>query len=253
MVARYLLAAAGLVVALTGAAFAQCYDVSKNQPRYLEGRLSYRVFPGAPNFQDVRKGDAPEPGYVLRLDKPICIDGDEGFADPDVFFPEVQVVPFNEELDGRMRSLSETEIGAELDDAMAAMNGHHHRPLVVRAIAIAPRGDAARAAAEAAGGAAAVTAFYEALAKGDGALASSLVIPEKRAEGPFSAKALSGFYGDLKQPLRLLSVIQSGARRFDVEYHFVSAFGHCNGLATVSAVERDGRSLVQSISVHNGC
>lgn len=40
-----------------------------------------------------------------------------------------------------------------------------------------------------------VRAFYDDLAAGDGGRASGLVIPEKRGAGPFSAGALTRFYG----------------------------------------------------------
>jgi hypothetical protein len=43
--------------------------------------LTYNIFPGPPNFEDVRKGDKPEPTYILQLLKPICVSGDE-FIDP---------------------------------------------------------------------------------------------------------------------------------------------------------------------------
>jgi hypothetical protein len=33
----------------------------------------HSVRPGAPNFEDVRKGDAPETIWVLRLAKRICV------------------------------------------------------------------------------------------------------------------------------------------------------------------------------------
>jgi hypothetical protein len=31
------------------------------------------VFPGAPNFENVKGGDAPEQYWVLQLSKPICV------------------------------------------------------------------------------------------------------------------------------------------------------------------------------------
>ena len=56
---------------------AACYDLNKGQPAGLTGALDYVVFAGPPNYQDVRKGDTPEPAFVLRLAHPICIQGDE--------------------------------------------------------------------------------------------------------------------------------------------------------------------------------
>ena len=63
------------------------------------------------------------------------------------------------------------------------------------------------------GGQQIVRAFYAALERGDGETASSLVIPEKRKAGPFSASELSNFYGRLELPLRLIEVHRAGETR----------------------------------------
>jgi hypothetical protein len=33
----------------------QCFDISKGQPEHLVGQLTYRIFPGSPNFEDVTR------------------------------------------------------------------------------------------------------------------------------------------------------------------------------------------------------
>jgi len=43
----------------------KCYDVGRGQPAGLEGRLLTITFPGPPNYEDVQKGDTPEPTYVV--------------------------------------------------------------------------------------------------------------------------------------------------------------------------------------------
>jgi hypothetical protein len=58
-----------------------CLDLKQSQSFHFEGVLTYNIFPGPPNFEDVRKGDKPEPTYILQLLKPICVSGDE-FIDP---------------------------------------------------------------------------------------------------------------------------------------------------------------------------
>lgn len=55
-------------------------------------------------------------------------------------------------------------------------------------------------------GEATVRAFYGALGTGNGVAASSQVIPEKRSSGAFSPEAISRFYGNLSDPLRLTSI-----------------------------------------------
>src|SRR5947209_16462971 len=84
--------AIGLALAATTRAYAaDCYDIAKGEPQTLTGNLDHVVFPGPPNYKDVQGGDEPEPSYVLRLENPICLKGDE-FADPTKPFSAVQLL-----------------------------------------------------------------------------------------------------------------------------------------------------------------
>ena len=47
----------------------------------LKGKLSRRVFAGPPNFTSVKKGDAREVVWMLRLLKPICTGDDRNVTD----------------------------------------------------------------------------------------------------------------------------------------------------------------------------
>ena len=93
------------------------------------------------------------------------------------------------------------------------------------------------------GGQQIVRAFYTALEGGDGETASSLVIPEKRKAGPFSAGELSNFYGRLELPLRLIEVNRTGENSYDAVYTYKVRRGRfCNGrssVRTVSVTESD--------------
>jgi hypothetical protein len=40
----------------------------------IQGALNRVIFPGPPNFQDVERGDKPEPYFVLQLQQPVCVD-----------------------------------------------------------------------------------------------------------------------------------------------------------------------------------
>lgn len=242
-------ALAACIGLLAGLAHAACYDLRRAEPAYLEGHLSFRIFAGPPGFEDVQKGDTPEPGYVLALRDAICLDGDEDFADPDYFFNEVHLLP-TERTEAAMRALDDTDVAVDLSDPMPAMTGHHHRPLVAWVTAIRPLAAPPR---ETGSAASTVEAFYIALGQGHGALAASFVIPEKTLKGPFSAEAMTRFYGSLAEPLRLLSVEPDGPARFQVRYRFRSAGGVCDGRATVTTVTRDGRHFIRSIKAGNGC
>jgi len=98
-----------------------------------------------------------------------------------------------------------------------------------------------------------VQGFYAALGQGDGATASSLVIPQKRA-GSFGPAALSNFYGRMAQPLQLQTASVTGPNTVFVRYTFVYAGGRaCDGAANVRTTQIGGQTLIASIQALNGC
>ncbi|MCC0033996.1 MAG: hypothetical protein H6887_01865 [Hoeflea sp.] len=228
---------------------AGCFDVSAGEPARLEGELSFRIFAGPPNFEDVQKGDSPEPGYVLTLPQPICLTGDADFTDPSYLFDEVQLVE-TEATAKAMRELRNRTVSVGLVNPMPAMTGHHHRPLVAWVSAIAPAGDPTENQGTAA---TTVEAFYLALGAGDGATAAAFVIPEKTAKGPFSAAELTRFYGGLREPLQLVGVEQLANGEFLASYRFASSSKVCDGRALVRTENRDGRFFIRSIKALDGC
>jgi len=236
-------------LAVPNAYSATCFDVSRGEPTHLEGQLSFRIFAGPPNFEDVQQGDTPEPGYVLTLAEPICLSGDADFADPAYMFDEVQLVP-TEATATTMRALRDRMVSADLTNPMPAMTGHHHRPLVAWVAAIAPMSDPTKNYGSAA---TTVEAFYTALGAGDGAMAASFVIPEKTGKGPFSAAELSRFYGALREPLTLIEVTLVSENEFLASYTFASGKSVCNGKALVRTEIRDGRNFIRTIKALNGC
>lgn len=235
--------------AMPAAASAACFDVSRFEPSALSGTLSARVFAGPPGYEDVDKGDAPEPGYVLKLAQPICLTGDADFTDPSDMFDEVQLVS-RENTAAAMEALDGKAVTVTLSGHIPAHTGHHHRPLVAWVDEIVAD---AVAAPEESKAIATVRAFYLALAAGDGKAASSLVIEEKRKKGPFSAKALGKFYGSLAKPVELLDIEEVGKNDVAVRYRYATRSGTCDGGATVRTTERQGRVLISGISAKNGC
>jgi hypothetical protein len=98
-----------------------------------------------------------------------------------------------------------------------------------------------------------VRAFYTRLGDGRGDIASAMVVPRKRAHGPFSADELSRFYGHLQHPLRLEDVETNGPGEFLVHYRYAGATWGCNGRALVKTVVRSGRNYIKSINALDGC
>lgn len=241
-----------VTLSMPTAAFAACFDLANEEPSLLEGLLSFHIFAGPPEYDDIQKGDAPEPGYILSLDRPICLKGDEDFSDPLISFNEVHLVP-TEATEALMKRLRGRRVMVTLENPMPAMTGHHRRPLVAWVSAIEevfPVRDPTAAYGTAQ---TTVEAFYLALRNGDGSLAAGFVIPEKTKAGPFSPKALSDFYGSLTEPLRLVDIVRSGDNSFNVRYTFSTRTSRCNGRATVTTTKRNGRDFIQSIRAENGC
>lgn len=112
-----------------------------------------------------------------------------------------------------------------------------------------PRAEPSRSASS---GEQTVRAFYAALGAGNGAAAAAHVIPEKRSSGPFSAGAISRFYGRLHEPLSLTSVTPEGSA-YRVTYRYSAGRSHCSGVAIVRVTNRGGRDLIRSIRSLSGC
>ncbi len=113
---------------------------------------------------------------------------------------------------------------------------------------------AAAAPAAASDALATVRSFYAALGKADGETASALVVPEKRAAGPFSAAALSGFYGAMREPIALTEAVPASDGSVAVKYRYVYANGKvCVGAGRVQTVERGGTALIAGIRTGSGC
>jgi hypothetical protein len=98
-----------------------------------------------------------------------------------------------------------------------------------------------------------VRAFYAALGRGDGAAASARIIPEKQNSRAFSPTAITRFYGNLAQPLRLTDVASTAAGSYRVQYRYSAGRSHCNGAAIVRVVEQEGQNYIRSIDALSGC
>jgi hypothetical protein len=130
----FLLASIGLAAAQPMVA-GPCLDVKQPQPVRLEGVLTRKVFPGPPNYRDIRKGDMPEPAYILRLSRPVCVAGDM-FADRMQRIDRVQIFPAdadtgNQPLWADLRRLVGRPVIVEGREPFGAHTGHHHAPLLL--------------------------------------------------------------------------------------------------------------------------
>ncbi len=240
-----------IVLASASPAIGGCFDLSKpqSQPTLLSGQLELRIFPGPPNYENIKTGDTPESAYILQLAKPICIQG-SGFADGKPF-TTVHLLP----IEGKVREMKalvgQEEVKVRLRDSFGAQTGHHHAPLVASVQSIAaddpdPTNEYGTAATT-------IRGFYLALQHGLGEEAAQFIVPEKR-KGAFEPAAMSRFYGGLAEPIVLDSIDKLGDASFHVTYRYRAGKAACNGAAQISTTKnRQGEFLIQSIKPLNGC
>jgi len=240
--------------AIPVSAHAACINLKEKSSLSFVGALSYRIFAGPPNYEDVRKGDTPEPAYILSLEAPICATGDE-FVDPGKPIQQIQIYPdetgTSPALSRDLRQLTGKRVSVEGRSAFGAHTGHHHAPLLLPITRIAIAFDPAKASGTAM---TTVQAFYLALGAADGEEASKYVVPDKRSAGPLSAKALNGFYSKLIVPLALVDIVALGADQYRVRYSYVaSGTGRCNGESVVRTIKVSGMNLIESIRALSDC
>ncbi len=215
----------------------------------FSGRLTFHVYPGAPNFEDVRRGDFPEPTYVLQLDGPVCATNTtEDTTEP---FDRVQLLP-NDQGTALLKRFSGQHVFVTASEGDVGITAHYHAPFAAMVRTI--EADAEGRPDEGFPAMNTVRAFYSALEQGDGAEAARFVLPSKRASGPLSAGAMTRFYGSLATPLKLKDVRPLGQSDFEVRYGYrVGRGAMCNGRAVVSTVLNVGSNLIASIRSLSGC
>ena len=99
-----------------------------------------------------------------------------------------------------------------------------------------------------------VRAFYTAVERGNAEAASLLVIPEKREADPLSAGELSGFYGRLELPFRLIRVDRAGENLYNVVYRYKVKNGRpCNGRSLVKTISLQNQIMIERIRNLSGC
>jgi len=249
-----MLKALAFMLVVTGSvvspARADCLDVNDRAALVFRGQLSFHVFPGSPNYEDVRKGDRAEPGFLLKLETPICVRGDD-FIESDRSIGTLHVFSSDRNVDMNLKRLAGKQVVVNGANAFGAHTMHHRAPLVVEAASVGPALDEDDEIGI--GAISTVKGFYAALGAGDGREASRYIVPEKRGRGPFSAEAMTKFYGNMADPLRLLGVeAMSGGYRVHYRYR-VAGQKACDGRAEVRLVTVGDLNLIAGIKALDGC
>lgn len=91
-----------LIVISTSAAHSQCL---KCDPAVvtLKGTIFPKDFPGPPNYESIRRGDERMRYWIFRLNKPICVEGDDFDKTRVANVRELQLVFMDESFYSRYR------------------------------------------------------------------------------------------------------------------------------------------------------
>jgi hypothetical protein len=97
----------------------------------LTGTILRKSFPGPPNYESVRRGDKPEPIWILHLDAPDCVTGNTD----EINEPEQRVTDMQLVLDGDEYTRFRKFIGGRIRVAVTGKLFHahtaHHRTSVL--------------------------------------------------------------------------------------------------------------------------
>jgi hypothetical protein len=110
----------------------------------LRGVVEVATFPGAPNYTSIAHGDARETYWLLRLDRPVCVEGSEleGQAQSDV--RRLQLV-FHEGSSAYNKYRHLLGRGIEARGTLfGAQTGHHHTEVLLTVTGLSPRKSGAK-------------------------------------------------------------------------------------------------------------
>lgn len=103
----------------------------------LKGKISRKTFAGPPNYESVKKGDTPEPYWILHLIKPICMDANEKIIGGEK--REKKVSSLQLILSGEQYAQYKGLLGKRVEVSgklMHAHTGHHHTKVLLTVKAI---------------------------------------------------------------------------------------------------------------------
>jgi hypothetical protein len=121
-----------LAVSISGqCAAADCLEYEPATVQ-LRGRISRQVFPGPPNYDSVKAGDAPEVVWILKLRKPVCVNAnaaDELNNQKESGVTRLHLVLSQGEYD-RYRALLHEDVLVK-GTLFHWITGHHHTPVLL--------------------------------------------------------------------------------------------------------------------------
>ncbi len=111
-------------------------DIRKPETLKLSGKLTHKIFPGPPNYENIKKGDRPEPAYILALDAPVCASGisvgkDKPLVDTKPFSTIHLLFGDNKAIAKELKRLTGKRVIVQGENGDEAISGHHHAPFIM--------------------------------------------------------------------------------------------------------------------------
>ena len=99
----------------------------------LTGRIIRKVFPGPPEYTSIKAGDKPEPTYLLRLAKPICVKADPQDEDSVAVdkVTDLHLVVTSAKQFRQLRSCMGKRSVTLTGKLFHSFNGHHHTEVLM--------------------------------------------------------------------------------------------------------------------------
>ena len=99
----------------------------------LVGTITKVTFPGPPNYKSVKRGDAPEDYWILKLESPVNVAEDPDYPVPDENSPQLDVSELQIDLDGDYKTYEKllgkrVEVTGELSQGFTV---HHKTPVMI--------------------------------------------------------------------------------------------------------------------------
>ena len=102
----------------------------------LIGTIVEKTFPGPPEFESIEKGDRPEAHWILKLIRPVCVNGDpksELNVETEKKVNAVQLIIYGDE--GRYKHFLSRKVIAT-GTLFHAHTGHHYTKVLMEVISI---------------------------------------------------------------------------------------------------------------------
>lgn len=99
----------------------------------LNGKITRKTFAGPPNYESIKRGDAPETYWILRLARPVCVNADEstpGGEETEKNVSDIQLVFSDEGQYARRKGLLGKRVVVS-GKLFHAITGHHHTKVLL--------------------------------------------------------------------------------------------------------------------------